>query len=66
MPSPEVRKMYFEKKLKVSEAEIEKWVAASEGFSFAACAELVISVCCFENTFENAVKILDDMMKATK
>jgi hypothetical protein len=65
MPSPEVRKMYFEKKLKVSEAEIEKWVAASEGFSFAACAELVISVCCFENTFENAVKILDDMMKAT-
>lgn len=64
MPSPEVRKMYFQKKLNVTDEEIEKWVTASQGFSFAACAELVISVCCFENPFEQAVKTLDEMMTA--
>ena len=64
MPSPAVRKMYFEKKLKVSDDEIGKWVSASEGFSFAACAELVISVCCFEKKFDDAVKTLREMMEA--
>lgn len=65
MPSATVRKMYFQKKLKVSDEEIEKWVSASDGFSFAACAELVISICCFENKFDDAVKNLNEMMTAT-
>jgi AAA+ superfamily predicted ATPase len=65
MPTPAVRKMYFEKKLKVSAEEIEKWVSASDGFSFAACAELVISVCCFEKKFESAAEDLREMMTAT-
>ena len=64
MPSPLVRKMYFEKKLNVSSEEIDKWVLASDSFSFAACAELVISVCCFEKKFEDAVKDLKEMMTA--
>jgi SpoVK/Ycf46/Vps4 family AAA+-type ATPase len=64
MPSAEVRKMYFEKKLNVNDDEIGKWVKASEGFSFAACAELVISVCCFEKPFEEAVETLNEMMTA--
>ena len=64
MPSPEVRKMYFQKKLNVTDEEIEKWVKASDGFSFAACAELVISVCCFEKPFEQAVETLNEMMTA--
>ena len=64
MPSPAVRKMYFEKKLNVSAEEIDKWVLASDTFSFAACAELVISVCCFEKKFEEAVKDLKAMMAA--
>ena len=64
MPSSAVRRMYFEKKLNISGDEIEKWVLASEGFSFAACAELVISVCCFENKFEDAVETLNEMMTA--
>ncbi len=64
MPSDAVRKMYFEKKLNVSGDEIEKWVKASDGFSFAACAELVISVCCFEKKFEDAVSTLTEMMNA--
>ena len=62
MPGKEIRRVYFNKKLKVSESELDKWVAATEGFSFAACAELVISVCCFEKPFESAVKDLDAMM----
>ena len=64
MPSPAVRKMYFEKKLNISGMEIDKWVASSDGFSFAACAELVISVCCFEKKFEEAVGTLKEMMNA--
>jgi SpoVK/Ycf46/Vps4 family AAA+-type ATPase len=64
MPSAEVRKLYFQKKLNVTDGEIEKWVKSSEGFSFAACAELVISICCFEKPFETAVKDLKEMMSA--
>jgi AAA+ superfamily predicted ATPase len=64
MPSSTVRKLYFQKKLKVSDQELDKWVAATDDFSFAACAELVISVCCFEKPFEEAVKILKEMMGA--
>jgi len=64
MPTPEVRKMYFQKKLKVSDVEIDRWVSASDKFSFAACAELVISVCCFEKRFEDAVDNLKEMMTA--
>jgi hypothetical protein len=62
MPSKEVRKVYFQKKLKVTDVEMEKWLESTEGFSFAACAELVISVCCFEKPFDDAVRTLSDMM----
>ena len=62
MPGKEVRKMYFQKKLKVSDSELDKWVAGTENFSFAACAELVISVCCFEKPFDDAVNVLKEMM----
>lgn len=64
MPSDVVRKMYFKKKLNIADNELDKWVEASEGFSFAACAELVISVCCFEKPFDEAVKKLKEMMTA--
>ena len=60
-PSKEVRKMYFEKKLKIEKDELKKWVNASEGFSFASCAELVISVKCFEKPFEQSVETLKEM-----
>ena len=64
MPSDNVRKMYFEKKLKVSPEEIDRWVIASNGFSFAACAELVISICCFGKDFNESVSMLKEMMSA--
>ncbi len=62
MPTDEVRRMYFNKKLNVSESELDKWVSSTGGFSFAACAELVISVCCFEKPFEESIEILKEMM----
>jgi SpoVK/Ycf46/Vps4 family AAA+-type ATPase len=61
MPPDKVRKMYFEKKLKIDGHELRKWVGATEGFSFAACAELVISVMCFEMPFDDAVERLREM-----
>jgi hypothetical protein len=64
MPSKEVRKVYFKNKLNVTDAELEKWSSATEDFSFAACAELVISVCCFDKPFDDAVKVLREMMAA--
>jgi len=62
MPSDGVRRMYFEKKLNIADAELDKWVKSSDGFSFAACAELVISHCCFEIPFEESVDRLKKMM----
>ena len=63
MPPPTVRGLYFEKKLKIDGAELEKWVKSTDGFSFAACAELVISVMCFEMPFVDAVEKLREMME---
>lgn len=65
MPGDLIRKMYFEKKLNVADTELNRWVEATVGFSFAACAELVISVCCFDKPFDEAVDILKTMMKAS-
>lgn len=63
MPSEEVRKMYFSKKLNIPEESLMKWTKASDGFSFAACAELVILVECFGKDFDESVNYLKDMMR---
>lgn len=62
MPNDAVRKVYFADKLNIKENELDKWVKATDGFSFAACAELVISVKCLGHSFEEAFKILKKMM----
>jgi hypothetical protein len=62
MPPSNVRALYFEKKLKIKDSELNKWVKNTNGFSFAACAELVISVMCFEMPFKDAVEKLREMM----
>jgi hypothetical protein len=54
--------MYFLEKLHISEKEVNEWVKATSGFSFAACAELVISVKCLGNDFADSVSILTGMM----
>lgn len=64
MPSKEVRRLFFERKLKITGEELEMWANKTDGLSFAACAELVISVKCFDNSFENSLAILKEMMAA--
>lgn len=66
MPGAKIRRIYFEKKLKIKKDELEKWVKDSMGFSFAAMAELVISVKCLGNEFEKAIEILKDLMNSKK
>jgi len=62
MPSAEIRKLYFKEKLKIKEEELDMWVDETDEFSFAACAELVISVKCLGHTFEEAVEILRELI----
>jgi hypothetical protein len=64
MPSDEVRRMYLIKKLSVSGEDLDLWVKESKGFSFAALAEMVISVKCLGNTLEKTVTILREISKA--
>lgn len=66
MPEEEVRRFYFSRKLKIDESELNKWVKVTKGFSFAAMAELVISVKCLGNSFDDSVEILKDLMETHK
>ena len=60
MPNADVRRVYLSAKLKASGDcdVIRDWVGRTEGLSFAALAELVISVKCLGNTLEDTLKIL--------
>jgi hypothetical protein len=60
----EERRAYFAKKIKfVSDAEQQQWLDASENFSFAALAEMVIAVRILNHDFEATIKRLTAMMK---
>lgn len=61
-PSAEMRKHFFKHKLKIEDTELATWVNATDRFSFAACAELVISVKCLDMAFEEALSILRSLM----
>src|SRR5439155_9137715 len=58
-PDARLRAAYLAKKLpKLGHAERERWVELTEGLSFAALAELVISVACLGNGLEETVELL--------
>lgn len=57
-PNSEMRKIYFEKKLKIKGKEIEEYVKHTENFSFAMMSELVISTKCFDKNFNETVELL--------
>ncbi len=61
-PGADQRRHFFKHKLKIDDKEIDTWVNATDKFSFAACAELVISVKCLGKTFDEALKILRQLM----
>jgi AAA+ superfamily predicted ATPase len=58
-PEARLRAAYVARKLpKLTQAERERWVRLTEGLSFAALAELVISVACLGNDLEETVELL--------
>lgn len=65
MPSAAVRKQYFESKVgdKIDSDELEKWVNATEGFSFAALTELVVLTKCLKNNFEKSISDIRELIE---
>lgn len=61
MPNEVIREAYFKNKLKINGEDGKKWVKETEGLSFAALAELVISVKCLGNSFEETINKLREM-----
>jgi SpoVK/Ycf46/Vps4 family AAA+-type ATPase len=58
-PTAAMRQAYFRKKLpELESSELECWVKQTEGLSFAALAELVISVACLGHSLEDAERTL--------
>jgi AAA+ superfamily predicted ATPase len=58
-PTASIRETYLAKKLPdLAKIELGRWVDLTEGLSFAALAELVISVACLGNTVEDTVRLL--------
>jgi SpoVK/Ycf46/Vps4 family AAA+-type ATPase len=66
MPSKGMRLKYLHEKLKINKNNVEMWAEQTEGFSFAALAELVIGVECLGNEFETMVNTLRDILRAKK
>lgn len=64
MPNADARKMYLESRnLDLSEKELNRWVIETDGFSIAHLKELIISVVCLGNDFNQEVKRLSEMGK---
>ncbi len=58
-PAEEIRRVYFSKKLPdLPQEDLDKWVKMTDGLSFAALAELVISVVCLGNSLEDSIQVL--------
>lgn len=64
MPTEAMRRQFFAKKLGLQNEEIDKWIEATEGFSFASMSELVISVKCLGNDFETIVERMEKMARS--
>jgi len=62
-PDEAVRRVYFMNKFDDT-TDIENWVSATKGLSFASLAEAVISVKCLGNSFEETMEVLRKMSKA--
>ncbi len=63
MPNKNIREEYLKKKFKIDQSIIDTLVEKTSGFSFAALADLVISVNCFEIPYEEAIKILKSLQE---
>ena len=67
LPSRVQREAYLVRKLpQMAAADRDCWVTETEGLSFASLAELIISVCCLGNDFQETLKILRDQHVANR
>jgi len=57
-PDIETRKVYLKKKLNISGDELKEWAEKTHRFTFAALADLVISVKCFGYNLDNSVEAI--------
>jgi len=65
MPNSNVRKEFFKIKLKLDDdTELERWAKDTDGFSFAALTDLIISVKCFKYSYDEAVEKLKTLLTA--
>ncbi len=61
LPSVDQRDAYFTRKLPhLPQVEREVWSQETEGLSFASLAELIISVCCLGNDFQETLQTLKE------
>jgi hypothetical protein len=70
-PTASIREAYFRRKLPelAANGQLDRWVLLTEGLSFAALAELVISVACLGNQLEETITLLrglDDQQPHSK
>jgi AAA+ superfamily predicted ATPase len=58
-PTARIREAYLARKLRdLPAGELARWVTLTDGLSFAALAELVISVACLGNNLEDTIRVL--------
>lgn len=62
MPEQDIREQYFRIKLGIEKDELQNWVDKSDGFSFAAMSDLVISVKCFDMTLDQAAEKVKELL----
>lgn len=63
LPKADIRAIYFKNKLDISDEELDKYVKASKDFTFAAMAELVISVKALNIPLKEAASTLHDILQ---
>lgn len=61
-PSAKLREAFLKVKLPKG-TNVKKWTKDTEGLSFAAMTELIVSVFCLGNEVEDTIKVLKDMEK---
>lgn len=64
MPSAAARAMYFkakDKALAEDEAEVQRWVRKSQGFSVAHLREMLVAVRCLDQDLDHVVKRLEEL-----
>ena len=64
MPSLAARELFFKIKVPtLTPEELTKWAKVTDGFSVAHMKEIIVSVCCLGNDFEDTVARLKKMIK---